>query len=389
MACFTANAGARTRQLKLTTGTTDKKLARKIADELEAAARGLQSTEKIKSFLAEIPDLKVRDSARRSFDSALRHTTGSGLGSKSVRGYAKSWLERTQGEVSQATRAKYEQAAKLLLASLGAKADHDMDTIRKDDIARFRDDQAKRVRPSTANLLLKIVRIIFSAAEADGVIQRNEAKHIKHLKTQNEESPRRAFTLPELHAVLAQCDDEWRSILLFAFYTGLRLSDVAKLTWQNLYLNQKELRLVDGKRGRQIVIPLALPLLQHAENLPAGDDPKQPLHPRSFDLLKRHKYSGALSNQFYAIMAKAGMVKPRSHKAVAGKGRTARRTVSEISFHCLRHTNVTLLKNAGVSDAVAQDLVGHDSVEVSRLYTHIDDKAKRDAVDKLPVIGQA
>jgi integrase len=40
------------------------------------------------------------------------------------------------------------------------------------------------------------------------------------------------------------------------------------------------------------------------------------------------------------------------------------------------------------SDAVAQDLVGHESAEVSRLYNHIDDKAKRAAVNKLPAIGQ-
>lgn len=48
---------------------------------------------------------------------------------------------------------------------------------------------------------------------------------------------------------------------------------------------------------------------------------------------------------------------------------------------------MSLLKNAGVSDAVAQDLVGHDNAEISRNYTHIEGSAKRAAVDKLPVIG--
>jgi integrase len=105
--------------------------------------------------------------------------------------------------------------------------------------------------------------------------------------------------------------------------------------------------------------------------------------------MTRHGRAGALSNQFGDILAEAGLVDARSHKADenTGKGRATRRAVSEISFHSLRHTNVSLLKNAGVSDAVAQDLVGHESAEVSRLYTHIEDKAKRDAVDKLPVIG--
>jgi integrase len=239
-------------------------------------------------------------------------------------------------------------------------------------------------------VLLKIVRIIFVAAESDGVILRSEAKHVKRLKVQNEQSARRAFTLPELKTILAHCDDEWRSLVLFGFYTGQRLGDLAALTWQNLDLYQKELRLVTGKTGRQIVIPLATPLLQHIEQLPAGDDPKQPVHPRAFDLVMLHGRAGMLSNQFGDILADAGMVEARSHKVEngKGKGRATRRAVSEISFHSLRHTNVSLLKNAGVSDAVAQDLVGHESAEVSRLYTHIEDKAKREAVNKLPVIGE-
>jgi hypothetical protein len=36
---------------------------------------------------------------------------------------------------------------------------------------------------------------------------------------------------------------------------------------------------------------------------------------------------------------------------------------------------------------VAQDLVGHESTEIGRHYTHIEAPAKRAAVDKLPVIG--
>jgi integrase len=59
-----------------------------------------------------------------------------------------------------------------------------------------------------------------------------------------------------------------------------------------------------------------------------------------------------------------------------GKGRALRRLVSEISFHSLRHTATSLLKNAGVPEAVAMDIIGH--------YTHIETKAKRAALQKLP-----
>ncbi|MBK8000440.1 MAG: tyrosine-type recombinase/integrase [Verrucomicrobia bacterium] len=57
-----------------------------------------------------------------------------------------------------------------------------------------------------------------------------------------------------------------------------------------------------------------------------------------------------------------------------------------MSFHALRHTAVSLLKNAGVSDAVARDIAGHESVEVSARYTHIEPAVKREALAKLPTL---
>jgi hypothetical protein len=45
-----------------------------------------------------------------------------------------------------------------------------------------------------------------------------------------------------------------------------------------------------------------------------------------------------------------------------------------------------MLKNAGVSDAVARDIIGHESEAISRQYTHIDMAAKRKAIESLPDI---
>jgi hypothetical protein len=43
-----------------------------------------------------------------------------------------------------------------------------------------------------------------------------------------------------------------------------------------------------------------------------------------------------------------------------------------------------MLKDAGLSDVGARDIVGHESAAVSRNYTHIDGDTKRAALDKLP-----
>ena len=96
--------------------------------------------------------------------------------------------------------------------------------------------------------------------------------------------------------------------------------------------------------------------------------------------------TGSLSNQFYSILVSAGLAPPRAHKALKN-GRDGKRKGNSLSFHCLRHTATSLLKNAGVSEAVAMDIIGHDSKAVSANYTHIEVSAKRKAVNALPDIS--
>jgi formylmethanofuran dehydrogenase subunit B len=95
----------------------------------------------------------------------------------------------------------------------------------------------------------------------------------------------------------------------------------------------------------------------------------------------------SLSNQFAEILIAAGLTKSRyegrSHIA-RGIGRSAKREGAELSFHCLRHTAVSLLKDAGVPDAVVMALVGHDTVAMSQHYTHVGKEALAQAANKMP-----
>ena len=48
----------------------------------------------------------------------------------------------------------------------------------------------------------------------------------------------------------------------------------------------------------------------------------------------------------------------------------------------------TLLKNAGLSDFIARDIIGHESEASSRNYTHIESETKRRALDSMPNVIQ-
>jgi integrase len=60
-----------------------------------------------------------------------------------------------------------------------------------------------------------------------------------------------------------------------------------------------------------------------------------------------------------------------------------RRQTSEISFHSLRHSVVSMLKEAGIADAAIEEYVGQ-SAEIQRQYTHVGEDALKKAAAAFP-----
>ena len=80
-----------------------------------------------------------------------------------------------------------------------------------------------------------------------------------------------------------------------------------------------------------------------------------------------------------------GLRAKQNHQS-RGIGRAAKRASSQLSFHSLRHTAVSLLKDAEIPQAVVQELVGHDSEQMSALCTHVGREALEGAAAALPEI---
>jgi integrase len=101
---------------------------------------------------------------------------------------------------------------------------------------------------------------------------------------------------------------EWRGMVLVGAYGGLRLGDVSLLCRQNVDLANRELRFTSEKTGREMVIPVAGPLYAYLLEIAKNDEPGTPLFPRAFELRSRKK--SGLSNKFYRLMTRAGVVEP-------------------------------------------------------------------------------
>lgn len=364
-ACFTLSDG---RRVQRSTKETTRKKAQIEADKWEALAKGKAKAAHMQKVVADI----------------YKAAHGENLPSSTAQTFLDSWLARRKGEVKEATFTAYSARVKGFISFLGKAVNEPLGNVTQKDIQRYRDEIASRLSSGTANQTVKILRSILEDARRDGFIADNPAKDVRALKVLQKKEQRRPFTLDEIKAILKVADEEWRSMIYFALYTGQRLADLAQLNWSNLDLTSNELRFVSGKTGRQMCIPLCSPLLSHILKLPTpSKNPTAPLHPRAITHVSSGGVASGLSRQFGEILALAGMRPPTTHEA-SKDGRKAKRIPSSTSFHSLRHSATSLLKNAGVSPAVVQDIIGHDSAEMSAHYTVIEGDTKRRALEFLP-----
>lgn len=366
-ACITLPDGKRVQR---STKETLRKPAQAKADEWERLSKERAKARQVHRVIADIYRVAHQEE----------------LPDATIESFVERWLDRRKGEVAPGSLASYKATCGLFVGWLGPKAKRPLADLDTKQFIAFRDEQAKRVSAATCNKFIKQLRVVFEDARRDKYIAENPAKDCPRLKAVATEA-RRPFTTDELREVLKVANDEWRSLTLFGFYTGQRLGDLALLSWNNIDLEAGEIHLRTAKTGRMVRIPICGPLMQHLESLPAGDEPAAHLHPKAAKAFLNGN-SPMVSRQFGDLLAAAGITDKRGHGKNSGKGRAAARATSRISFHSLRHTATSLLKNAGISPAVVQDIIGHDSAEMNTHYTHIELNTKRKALDALPCLSE-
>lgn len=149
-----------------------------------------------------------------------------------------------------------------------------------------------------------------------------------------------------------------RRIILLMLYAGLRLSEVASLTWKDVDLDALVL-IVRGKGGRDRALPIHARLLGSLAETPEGD--------------QRGAVCGHRSG------------KPLSYKSIPHVfDRWLRDAGLHISAHQLRHTFATQLLWAGRDIRTIQRLLGHASLATTERYLAVEMEQKRAAVDALP-----
>ena len=356
------------RRRNQSTKLTDRVQAQRVADLFEQTATGKRATHHV----------------RATFNQLFQEFYAEKLPIASVEEFGKIWLEGVKPELAGSSYAAYRKTLEVFCGFLGDRAKLDIINVSRRDVTAFRNHIAGKLSVDTTNRYLKIVRMLFKVAKRDSYIIENPAEHVEILKDRdNDGNVRRPLTIPEIRAVLAIADPEWQSLIKFGLYTGQRLGDLARLTFANIDLEQDAIRLVTGKTNKRLTIPIAPPLRDHIESLPFPDESRVPIHPRAYQTITNTGRVVTLSQQFAELLAQAGLRKIRDHKG-HGIGTDTKRELSQVSFHSLRHSAVSILKAAGIPHATVQELIGHESEAVSRQYTHVDEPALQKAARAFP-----
>lgn len=362
VACFTDKTG---RRKKRSTKETNRAKAQRIADGYELAARQKQTARQVRNVISELH----------------KTITGNDVAALTMREHTENWLAEKRG-TAPATLVFYRGSVKKFLTFLGERADADISEIDSKTVVAYRNQLMTQVSPKTVNHDLKTVKAMFKAARRDQLVVDDPTEFTDTVKGRSD-ATRRPFTLDEINRVLAVANAEWRSMILLGLYTGLRISDVAMLRWNNIDLEKGQITIVVQKTGKTLILPIASPLAEHLEGMPSSDDPRAPLHPKANGTWEREGRTGRLGNQFSELLVDAGLRKATPKKGL-GKGQKARREAQPLSFHCLRHTAISLMKDAGIPESVVMAMVGHSSKEVSAQYTHVGREALDKAAASLP-----
>tara|TARA_B110000967_G_scaffold206216_1_gene252441 strand:- start:657 stop:1841 length:1185 start_codon:yes stop_codon:yes gene_type:complete len=206
------------------------------------------------------------------------------------------------------------------------------------------------------------VKAALKQANIDGILQYDLNAKVKPIKAV--ETRREYLTLDELNKLVkTPCNYVLlKRAALFSALTGLRFSDIKKMTWGELeYINGQGYFLnFNQKKTKGVEV---LPISEQAYGFTEGaENPKD--MPQDKHVLEGLKYSAYNNKHLFQWIGAAGITK-------------------DITFHCFRHTFATLQLYNGTDIYTVSKMLGHKDLKTTQVYAKIVDDAKRTAANKI------
>lgn len=215
-------------------------------------------------------------------------------------------------------------------------------------------------------------------ARSTGVVVRNALRHLytdilaRPDCVEQLPRPKREQRLPvvlsreEVQRLFATVTNlKQKALFMVAYDSGLRLSEIINLRVEDLDSQRMVIRIREGKGKKDRYARLTPGLLKLLREYWQAYRPKTLLFP------------GATPDKPYDLATPGQLLKKVCRKA----GITKR-----VSMHTLRHTFATHLLEAGTNLRVIQQLLGHERIQTTCVYTHISLKELREAPSMIDLL---
>jgi len=223
-------------------------------------------------------------------------------------------------------------------------------------IAHRRSDKA-----TTANRRLTVFKRFYRYAlrnhlvKSDPCIGLRAAKQaMRFPKTLSEDQVTSLLNAPNIETPLGLRD---RTMLELMYASGLRVSEIVSLKTVALGMNEGVVRIVNGKGGKERLVPFGGEAGQWLRKYLA--EARAPLLERKSSdavFIGRHTGSALTRQAFWALIKRYALL---ANIPVA------------LSPHTLRHAFATHLLNHGADLRVVQLLLGHADISTTQIYTHV------------------
>jgi len=211
-------------------------------------------------------------------------------------------------------------------------------------------------KPATVVRELAVISKIFSLALNNDYVDYNPCQRVEKPKFHN--VGQRKLRGGDDEKFFAAFESEWAyDICQLIINTGLRQCDATGLLWSEIDWEEEEIRLVQDKTGREVVIPM---------NETAKEVLKRRLAKRTCELVFPSPKSGGRG-----LSVKTAI-----------KGAVKRSKVSRVTVHDLRRTAASRLLESGANHITIAAILGHTDLRMILRYAQ-SSKAKRKAVKSL------
>ncbi|MBA4317932.1 MAG: integrase [Flavobacterium sp.] len=209
---------------------------------------------------------------------------------------------------------------------------------------------------NTALSYFNKIKATLRKAYKKGLLQTDINAAVDSIKEQ--ESQRNFLTMEEASRLFrTPCKKEIvKRVCMFSLLTGIRYSDIAKLTWEEVQYSKSEGYYIRFKQ-QKTDNPVTLPISQEAFEF-LGE--KETQYKRVFYDLKKWDVDRLLP-----IWVKDASIE------------------KHITFHCFRHTYATLQMAAGTDIFTVSKMLGHKNIKTTQIYTKIIDEKKRETTNKI------